>query len=310
MTTKTSPSMSKRYNGSAGKKLLISDVCRQTIVAGEQGIAKKLVAAGRLIDLKPGRVLIKQGNTDNDVYFIINGEVIININGRNYLNRFAGQHVGEMALLDSTARRSATVIAKERTLVLQVSEKKVSKLANKYPQIWRNFAVELGARLRERSKFITQPNIEPIIFVGSSKEFLSEATWISNSLNRRPTISRLWTKGIFNLSKTAIEDLMKMTFESDFAVLLFTPDDITISRKKKNPSPRDNTVFELGLFMGALGRERTFIVTPKGVDLKLPTDLLGMKHVLYAKGNKKTLGKRMAPVSRALWDRINQLGTR
>ena len=311
MTTKTSPSMIRRYEGSTGKKLLIKAICDQFVVAGDSAIAQKIVTIGKLLDLKPGKILIKQNDTDNEVYFIVSGEVIININGRNVSNRNAGQHVGEMALLDHTARRSATVIAKERTLVLQVTEKKISSIAVQYPQLWRRFAVELGSRLRERSKFIPQPNATPVIFIGSSKESLNEATWVSNSLNRRLTISRLWTQeGIFNLSKTAIEDLMQMAMESDFAVLLLTPDDMTKSRGKKKASPRDNTVFELGLFMGALGRERAFIVTPKGVDLKLPTDLLGLKHVLYANGNKKTLGKRMAPVSRALWNRIQQLGAR
>jgi predicted nucleotide-binding protein len=129
-------------------------------------------------------------------------------------------------------------------------------------------------------------------------------------LNRRPIVSQLWNKGIFHLSKTDIEDLMRMATESDFAALLLTPDDMTANRGTKKASPRDNTVFELGLFMGALGRDRAFIVTPKGVDLKLPTDLLGMTHLQYAINNNKTLGKRMAPVSRALWNRIKQLGAK
>ncbi len=44
-------------------------------------------------------------------------------------------------------------------------------------------------------------------------------------------------------------------------------------------SPRDNVVFEAGLFGGALGMRRTFILHAKGA--KLPTDLLGMTAVRY-----------------------------
>jgi predicted nucleotide-binding protein len=46
----------------------------------------------------------------------------------------------------------------------------------------------------------------------------------------------------------------------DFAILVLTPDDLTQSRGKQQPSPRDNVVFELGLFIGALGRDRVFMV--------------------------------------------------
>jgi predicted nucleotide-binding protein len=263
-----------------------------------------------LLDIKGGKTLIQQNNTDNDIYFIVSGEVAITINGREIATRGAGLHIGEMALLDPTARRSASVITRERTVVLQVTEPKITTIATQYPQFWRRLAVELAARLRERSKFINQPHATPIIFVGSSSEALKEATWVSNSLNRRPVVSQLWTQGIFQLSKTTIEELMRMASESDFAALLLTPDDMTASRGKRKSSPRDNAVFELGLFMGALGRERTFIVTPKGVDMKLPTDLLGMTHLQYESGSKKTVGKRLASVSRALWNRIQQLGAR
>ena len=45
-------------------------------------------------------------------------------------------------------------------------------------------------------------------------------------------------------------------------------------------SPRDNVVFEAGLFGGVLGMRRTFILHAKGA--KLPSDLLGLTCVRYA----------------------------
>jgi CRP/FNR family transcriptional regulator, cyclic AMP receptor protein len=50
----------------------------------------------------------------------------------------------------------------------------------------------------------------------------------------------------------------------------------------KRMSPRDNVIFELGLFMGALSRERTLVLVPKGMDFKVPSDLLGMTHIPHA----------------------------
>ena len=300
--------MIRRYFGATGRQQLISALLGQPTVAGERTLAQQLVAAGNLLDVNSGRKITMQGNADNDFYLIISGEVAIIINGRKVATRGPGRHVGEMALLDSTARRSASVIALERTVVLQVPEPAISSIANRHPEFWRRIAVELAVRLRERSKLISQPHATPVIFIGSSREVLAEATWISNSFNRRKMESRLWTQGVFQLSKTTIEDLMRMAIESDFAALFLTPDDMTASRGRKKATPRDNTVFELGLFMGALGRERAFVITPDGVDLKLPTDLLGMTHIKFTKGRKDTLGKRLKSISRDLWKQINKLG--
>lgn len=310
MPTKTSPSMLSRFNGKVGARKLATALCHQHVAGGNLAIAKAILTAGEILDIRTGKVVIQQGDSDNDIYFIISGEISITVNAREVAIRRSGQHIGEMAMLDPTARRSATATATERSILIKITETKFTTLASKYPELWRRLAVELAARLRERSRFLSQPHAQPVVFVGSSSEYLGEAKCISDSLNRRPVISRLWSQGVFQLSKTTVEDLIKTVSESDFAVLLLTPDDMTASRGRRKSSPRDNAVFELGLFMGGLGRERAFIVTPNGVDLKLPTDLLGITRIQYALGSNKSLGKRFSPVTRALWNSIQQLGVK
>jgi hypothetical protein len=49
-----------------------------------------------------------------------------------------------------------------------------------------------------------------------------------------------------------------------------------VVRNDETLGPRDNIIFELGLFMGRLGRERTFIVRPASGPLKIPSDLAGI----------------------------------
>jgi predicted nucleotide-binding protein len=65
-------------------------------------------------------------------------------------------------------------------------------------------------------------------------------------------------------------------------VPVFGPDDVIFSRGKRFDGPRDNVIFELGLFTGALGRKRTFVVSPSGKKLKVPSDLLGINFVQYS----------------------------
>jgi predicted nucleotide-binding protein len=60
---------------------------------------------------------------------------------------------------------------------------------------------------------------------------------------------------------------------SDFGVFVFPPDDVVRMRKKEHQAIRDNVIFELGLFIGRLGRERNFIVMPRGTDkLHIPSE--------------------------------------
>ena len=80
-----------------------------------------------------------------------------------------------------------------------------------------------------------------------------------------------------------------MTEEYNFAIILFTQDDLTKSHGEEKPSPRDNLVFELGLFLGALGRERTILLIESG-NIKIPSDLYGVmpkKFELPPKNSKK-----------------------
>lgn len=119
----------------------------------------------------------------------------------------------------------------------------------------------------------------------------------------------LWT-GEFELSASFIESLEKASGETDFAVMVVTPDDVTTSRNKKKPAPRDNVVFELGLFMGCLGRDRCFILSEEGSDLKLPTDLLGVKTAIFKRSVDRDLEAALATSSRLISKRIAKLGNR
>src|ERR1039458_3835770 len=114
-------------------------------------------------------------------YPILSGSVSVRANGRLVATRRAGNHFGEMAMLDTTARRSATVSTLEPTVIARVQEHKFTRIANACPDLWRCLAVALAARLRERNKFQAPPRAEPVIFIGSSGEGLTIAEAIHRS---------------------------------------------------------------------------------------------------------------------------------
>lgn len=116
---------------------------------------------------------------------------------------------------------------------------------------------------------------KPRVFIGSSVEGLNVAYPVQQNLLHEAEVT-VWDQGVFELSRTTMESLTKALSENDFAVFVFSPDDLIQIRNLKAPSVRDNVLFEFGLFIGKLGRERVFFIIPSDGELHLPTDLLGV----------------------------------
>jgi len=121
----------------------------------------------------------------------------------------------------------------------------------------------------------------PSVFVGSSSEGLRIAEYLQLGLERVAECT-IWSQGVFDLTAGTLEDLVRASRRFEYAVLVLTPDDVTVKRGTATQVARDNVLFELGLFMGALGRERTFIVHERAHAPALPTDLLGVTTCTYS----------------------------
>jgi CRP/FNR family cyclic AMP-dependent transcriptional regulator len=270
--------MIHRFQGQENRRNLIEALQIQKVLRSSHAAAEKLADQGILAQFQPGEILIERDAPDTTVHLILAGVVEIMINGHFYTVRERGEHVGEMALIDPGQLRCATVKARELTVVCQVSEQLFISMAEDHPEMWRQLAVELAERLRQRNKLMRQKNAEPVIFIGSSTEGAGLAQGIAGQLNL-PDQIRLWNENVFQPSEHTMEGLERQLDESDFAVLVLTPDDIVESRGSEQPAPRDNLLLELGLFMGRIGRKRTIFVVPKGSKLKIPSDLLGISFV-------------------------------
>src|SRR6186713_696051 len=103
--------MLTRFQGPNGQGVLLQAFRDQHLVGGEDVLAAELVAKATLVPLKPGDQLIVQDAADNDIYFLLSGQVAIFVHGNEVAQRSAKLHVGEMAMIEPAARRSATVVA-------------------------------------------------------------------------------------------------------------------------------------------------------------------------------------------------------
>ena len=125
---------------------------------------------------------------------------------------------------------------------------------------------------------------KPRIFLGSSGKQQKLLQALTRGLEDVAKVEP-WTTS-FNPGTTTLERLLELTREVDFAAFVFAHDDWTANTPGSDPStsgqasPRDNVVFEAGLFGAALGMRRTFILHAR--DSKLPSDLLGLTCVRYS----------------------------
>ena len=148
---------------------------------------------------------------------------------------------------------------------------------------------------------------KPRIFLGSSGKQAKLLQALTRGLEEVAHVEP-WTTS-FNPGTTTLERLLELTREVDFAAFVFARDDwTTITPPASDPSgsgqasPRDNVVFEAGLFGAALGMRRTFILHASGS--KLPSDLLGLTCVRY----EETTAAEMRAVNEKLRKAIETEG--
>jgi hypothetical protein len=149
----------------------------------------------------------------------------------------------------------------------------------------------------------------PVAFIGSSAEGLPLAKAIQVNLEHAcETI--IWSQGIFGLSDGTLEALVSRLDDFDFAILVLTADDVSISREVKAPAPRDNVLLELGMFIGAIGRERTFAVVDRSSKMKLPSDLAGITLAEFEPPSKGNAQSAVGAASTKIEAAIGKLGIR
>jgi hypothetical protein len=140
--------------------------------------------------------------------------------------------------------------------------------------------------------------LKPKVFVGSSSEARDIVEGFRKALQNTATMVPWWQAQDFRPMQSTLEGLLEAVNKYDFGLFILTPDDRIESRGQEGYSARDNVFFELGLFLGKLGRERTFAVIQEGSNLKVLSDLAGITIPRFSTGDEDEL---MASISDSVY---------
>jgi predicted nucleotide-binding protein len=150
------------------------------------------------------------------------------------------------------------------------------------------------------------------IFIASSGRTLTLAEKLGDELQTEFCEATLWSEeGRRQPGATIIEMLEKATRTFDFGVIILARDDVMVKETGDTLKARDNCVFEAGLFIKALGRERCFLVN--SVEQRdLPSDLGGIISLPFKEptnlSDRDACAQAIKSVSAALKDSVQRVG--
>lgn len=121
--------------------------------------ARELIKVLRTVyerSCEAGEVILRQGEESKALYLIVEGEVALTVDGTEITRLTAGQHFGELALLDEEGRRAATATSVGDTLFLIIAADRFQRLTSQELEIGnkllRNLLRQAADQLREMNQ--------------------------------------------------------------------------------------------------------------------------------------------------------------
>lgn len=145
------------------------------------------------------------------------------------------------------------------------------------------------------------------VFIGSSSEELKLANAAKQILERDFEVTiwndSVWDTSVFKINNNFLNDLLRASLQFDFGLLIGTTDDEVKYRGDSVMQPRDNVLFELGLFIGRLGLSKCAFVIDK--ELKVLSDITGISLARFEKSDTSSFVSAISQVSELFRNQID-----
>ncbi|MCB1906008.1 MAG: nucleotide-binding protein [Rhodocyclaceae bacterium] len=149
-------------------------------------------------------------------------------------------------------------------------------------------------------------NGTPRVFLGSSTEVAEYMRALETELGGMGFATVPW-HGNFGLARNTLDELWRMTHEVDFAVFVWAADVMHKERGRQRWATRDNVVYEAGLFAGVLSPQRVFLVVEAGVDIKIPSDYLGIGFASFNRSDEASIRRAAGEIRTAIDRAVREL---
>lgn len=137
------------------------------------------------------------------------------------------------------------------------------------------------------------------IFLGSSSEALNIMWALERELSDRGFDTVPW-KGSFDLARNTLDEIWDLAKKVDFAVFVMASDSILEERGRQTWAPRDNVVYEAGLFAGVLSPTRVFLVVESGLNIKIPSDYSGIGYTSCKESDEGSIRHAAIEIHKAI----------
>lgn len=233
----------------------------QELVQQNRALAGWLTEAAKLETYETGQQVFIEGQPGrNKLYFVLCGSFDLLIKGSPIRILRSGQAVGEFPILNPSLPHTVTIRAREPSGMATVREAEFLLVANRYPDLWRNMAKMLVARLHSTYERVPVPK-DPCVFIGHGHDVLW--TLVRQFLENKCGLEVISFESEPHAGESIVPVLESMLAKATFAVLVLTGEDKTIRGSKR---ARQNVVHEAGLFQGVLGFPRAILLVQKGLE--------------------------------------------
>jgi CRP/FNR family cyclic AMP-dependent transcriptional regulator len=113
----------------------------------ESSILNMVQSVGTFRAYQPGEKVFSEGSPGTSMYVVLDGNIEIHVGGKSVEVAGRGSIIGEMALIDSCTR-SATVVAQDYCVLIQVNRSQFLSLMQKTPRFGLCVMKTLVTRLR------------------------------------------------------------------------------------------------------------------------------------------------------------------